>query len=58
MKHWDEVTPEDKSASLGPGSYLFQPGGQAHAATCFTDECIMFINWAGKRDGMLAPAKK
>lgn len=51
MKHW---TPQDgrKSAeALGPGSYWFQPGGQPHADDCLSDECLMFISWAGPRDG-------
>lgn len=58
MKHWDRETPEIKAPTLGPGSYFFQPGGKAHAGTCLTDECIMFVHFEGKRDGMMAPAEK
>lgn len=50
MKHRAEGESEEKAKPLGPGSYWFQPGGQAHADSCLSDECLMFINWAGKRD--------
>jgi quercetin dioxygenase-like cupin family protein len=59
MKHWDEGEQEATAKPLGPGSYWLQPGNQAHAGSCLTDECIMFVKWEGKRDGRLAePAKK
>jgi quercetin dioxygenase-like cupin family protein len=59
MKHWTEGVQEKDAKPLGPGSYWFQPGNQAHADACLTDECLMFIKWEGKRDGRLAePAKK
>jgi len=59
MKHRAEGTEEADAEPLEPGSYWFQPGDQGHGDTCLTDECIMFIHWAGVRDGRLvASAKK
>ncbi len=58
MKHWGEGEQEATAKPLGPGSYWFQPGDQAHAGSCLTDECLMFVKWEGKRDGRLAEAPK
>jgi len=58
MKHWAEGVQETDAQPLGPGSYWFQPGNQAHGDACMTDECLMFVNWAGKRDSKLAEAPK
>ena len=55
MKHWGEREREADAPPLGPGSYWHQPGLQAHGDSCLTEECVMFIKWEGKRDGMLAP---
>lgn len=54
MKHWVEGEKEAEAPPLGPGSYWFQPGNQAHGDSCLTDECLMFIKWDGKRDARLA----
>lgn len=54
MKHRGEETQEAEAKPLGPGSYWFQPGGQAHADSCVSAECVMFVNWAGKRDTRVA----
>ena len=54
MKHWDASSDEAKVRPLGSGSYWFQPGGEAHADSCLSDQCVMFIHWTGKRDGQLA----
>ena len=54
MKHWAKGANEADAKPLGPGSYWFQPGGAAHGDSCLSDECLMFVTWAGKRDGMLA----
>jgi quercetin dioxygenase-like cupin family protein len=51
MKHWPEGIQETDAKPLGPGSYWFQPGNQAHGDACLTDECLMFVEWADKRDG-------
>jgi hypothetical protein len=54
MRHW--TTGGSATApDLGPGSYWFQPGDAAHADSCLSDECVMFIQWSGPRDGRLAP---
>lgn len=58
MKHWAENEKETDAKTLGPGSYWFQPGNQAHGDSCLTDECLMFIRWEGKRDAKLAEAPK
>lgn len=54
MKHWAEGAHAEEAAVLRPGSYWFQPGGQAHAGSCLTEECVMFVNWSDRRDGVLA----
>lgn len=53
MKHWDASSEESRVHPLGPGSYGFQPGGEPHAESCLSNECVMFIHWSGKRDGKL-----
>jgi quercetin dioxygenase-like cupin family protein len=58
MKHWAEGEQEADAKPLGPGSYWFQPGNQAHGDSCLTDECLMFVKWEGKRDAKLAEAPK
>lgn len=58
MKHWDESGDEETSLPLGPGGYYFQPGGAVHGGACQTDECIMFVHWAGPRDAMLPRAEE
>jgi quercetin dioxygenase-like cupin family protein len=52
MKHWSGDQQEAQARPLGPGSFWFQPGQQAHADSCLTDECLMFVKWEGKRDGV------
>ncbi|KTE40730.1 MULTISPECIES: DUF4437 domain-containing protein [unclassified Sphingopyxis] len=55
MKHWDAGGSEAVAPVIGPGGHWFQPGGQAHADTCLSDECLMVIHWSGARDARLAP---
>ena len=55
MKHRAKGQSEASAPPLGPGSYWFQPGGQPHADSCLSEECVMYINWAGKRDGRAVP---
>lgn len=57
MKHRGERETEAAAKPLGPGSYWFQPGGQPHADSCLSERCLMFITWAGKRDGRVVTAK-
>ena len=54
MKHWSAGQSEADSPVLGPGGYWFQPGGQAHADSCLSDQCLMVVTWSGPRDGRLA----
>ncbi|MCL1633095.1 cupin domain-containing protein [Luteimonas sp. SX5] len=53
MKHLGAAQRESDAKPLGPGSYWFQPGEQAHSDACLVDECLMYIVWSGKRDGRL-----
>ena len=60
MKHLAAGETEADVPSLGPGSYWFQPGGVAHADTCLTETCLIFISWSGARDARVyepAPAQ-
>lgn len=57
MKHLSEGQTEDSAKPLEPGSYWFQPGGEAHSDLCLTDECLLHIVWSGKRDGRLVTEK-
>lgn len=54
MKHLRAKQKEADGKPLGPGSYWFQPGEEAHADVCLADECLMYIVWSGKRDGRVA----
>ena len=53
MKHWQAGEAEASAKVLGPGSYWFQPGGQAHADSCLSEQCSMYVQWSGKRDTRL-----
>ena len=50
MKHWVAGQTEADTPPLERGSYWYQPGNEAHADSCLTESCLMFISWAGKRD--------
>jgi hypothetical protein len=41
MKHWAEGEQVGDVKTLGPGSYWFQPGDQAHGDDCLTEDCLM-----------------
>lgn len=58
MKHWAEGDLEANATPLGPGSSWFQPGNHSHGDACLTDECLMYVSWAGRRDAKLAPTTK
>lgn len=54
MKHW---TPAESAATakvLRPGSYWYQPGNQPHVDSCLSEECLMYVQWQGKRDSRAA----
>jgi len=53
MKHWGAGASEQQAPILQPGSYWFQPGNEPHAGSCLSDECLMYVQWAGARDGRL-----
>jgi quercetin dioxygenase-like cupin family protein len=55
MKHWAEGESEADAQLLEPGSYWFQPGGAAHGDSCLAERCLMFVQWEGARDAILAP---
>ncbi len=55
MKHLSEGQAEDSAKPLKPGSYWFQPGGEAHSDLCLVDECLVHIVWSGQRDGRFVP---
>jgi quercetin dioxygenase-like cupin family protein len=57
MKHWSRGESEADARPLGPGSYWYQPGGQAHADACVSDSCLLYLVWSGPRDGRPAPAE-
>jgi hypothetical protein len=50
MKHWDKQHPEGEVKPMGPGGYWFQPGNEAHGDSCLSEECVMYVQWMGKRD--------
>ncbi len=58
IKHWGADQTEGDAKSLGPGGYWFQPGNDAHAENCLSDECLVHIVWAGKHDGKPAEPRK
>jgi quercetin dioxygenase-like cupin family protein len=54
MKHWAAGQSEADARLLQPGSYWFQPANEPHAGVCLSDECLMYVQWSGKRDARLA----
>jgi glycogen synthase len=56
MQHWEQG--QSQARLLQPGSHWFQPGNMAHSDACVTEQCLMYVQWAGPRDARLAePAK-
>ncbi|HEY5754828.1 MAG TPA: DUF4437 domain-containing protein [Steroidobacter sp.] len=50
MKHWGPGEAKATAKLVGPGGYWFQPGNQPHVDSCESDECLMYVQWGGKRD--------
>lgn len=50
MKHWDANGSQKTAPRMGPGSFWYQPAGQAHGDACESDECVWFISFDGPRD--------
>lgn len=57
MKHWGAEDADAAAKPLPPGSYWFQPGGAAHRDACLSEQCLVYLNWAGRRDGYRPPPK-
>lgn len=57
MKHWGEGQSEEQAPPLEPGSYWFQPGNEPHVDKCLSDECLMYVQWSGKRDSRAVEAR-
>ena len=57
MKHWAQGESEADASEMGPGSYWFQPAGQAHSDRCLSEICVMFIAWSGPRDAYPADSR-
>ncbi|MBP2833448.1 hypothetical protein J8281_14730 [Aquimarina sp. U1-2] len=47
MKHWKEGGSEKTASLLNPGSYLYQPADEFHAANCLTKQCTAYILFDG-----------
>ena len=58
VKHWSADETESDAKPLGPGSYWFQPGNEAHADSCVSDVCVAHLVWSGKQDGQLAEPRR
>ena len=58
VQHWQQGQSQTEAKLLRPGSHWFQPGNEAHSDACLTDQCLMYVQWAGPRDGRLAEAAK
>ena len=56
IQHWAQGQSQTQAKLLRPGSHWFQPGNVAHSDACLTDRCLLYVQWAGRRDGRLAEA--
>ncbi|MEL6561934.1 MAG: hypothetical protein AAFQ94_27350 [Bacteroidota bacterium] len=50
MKHWDATGSEKTAQILLPGSYLYQPANEFHAANCLTERCTAYVVFDGLID--------
>lgn len=50
MKHWDAQGSQKTAQKMGPGSFWYQPAGQAHGDACESEECVWFITFDGPHD--------
>ena len=53
MTHWGAGVRESDAPPLARGSFWFQPGNEPHGDSCLSDQCVMYVQFAGKRDGRL-----
>lgn len=47
MKHWDTSGSEETATILTPGSYLYQPADELHAANCLSKRCTAYVIFDG-----------
>ena len=47
MKHWNAEGSEETATVLNPGSYIYQPADEFHAANCLTERCTAFVLFDG-----------
>ena len=47
MKHWDAKGSEKTATVLTPGSYLYQPADELHAANCLSKRCTAYVIFDG-----------
>jgi len=58
MQHWERGQSQSQAKLLQPGSHWFQPGNVPHSDACVTEQCLMYVQWAGPRDARLAETAK
>jgi hypothetical protein len=58
MQHWGQGQSQSQAKLLQPGSHWYQPGNVAHSDACVTEQCLMYVQWAGPRDARLAETPK
>lgn len=47
MKHWDTNGSEETAKILLPGSYIYQPADEFHAANCLSERCTAYVMFDG-----------
>ena len=47
MKHWDAKGSEETAKVLVPGSYIYQPADEYHAANCLSKRCTAYVIFDG-----------
>lgn len=47
LKHWTDKGSEATAPVLRPGSYLYQPANEFHAANCISERCTAYVLFDG-----------
>ena len=47
LKHWGEGGSEETAPVLSPGSYLYRPADELHAANCVSERCTAYVIFDG-----------
>ncbi|MEM7504943.1 MAG: hypothetical protein AAF417_23155 [Pseudomonadota bacterium] len=47
LKHWGANGSEESAPVLRPGSYVYQPAEQLHAANCIAERCTAYVVFDG-----------